>query len=145
MIRAACVNDATSIWHITCESLGYDAALSVVERQLSELANDTHYVTLVYTIDQSDEVVAFIHAERYETLHSSGGWDVINLAVAPAYRGKGIGRRLLAAFEEEARGRGGRFVRLNSRMERKGAHAFYEHVGYAGDKVQRHFVKRLDA
>ena len=145
MIRRARVDDAVHIWHITCESLGYDAKLSVVERQLSKLVGDPHYLTLVYVEEESDGVVAFIHAERYETLHSAAGWDVINLAVTPSRQGRGVGRCLLARFEEEARQRDGKYVRLNSRMEREGAHAFYQHVGYVGDKVQRHFVKRLDA
>ena len=38
---------------------------------------------------------------------------------------------------------GADFIRLNSRIEREDAHAFYSRLGYCCDKVQKRFIKYL--
>ena len=143
MIRSMRHEDASAVWDITVQSLGYSCERDVVARQIEKLADDSQYLCLVWVDDASGEVCAFLQAMKYETLHNEGGWDVVNLAVLPSRQGRGIGRELLGAFEEQAARQGGRFVRLNSRMERIGAHAFYEHVGYTSTKVPKHFSKQL--
>ena len=143
MMRNMSVGDAPAVWDITVRSLGYDCEQDVVARQIAKIAADPHYVCLVWTDDTTGEVVAFLQAAAYETLHNEGGWDVINLAVAPERQGEGIGRALLGGFEAQVAAAGGRFVRLNSRLQRTGAHAFYERVGYQSKKVQKHFIKQL--
>lgn len=142
-VRPMRIDDAHAVWGVTTRSLGYACEEDTVARQIEKLVDDPHYLCLVCEDGPSCEVVAFLQAEEYETLHNSGGWNVINLAVAPERQGEGVGRQLLTAFEKVARQRGGTFVRLNSRMERTGAHAFYEHVGYESAKTQRHFSKRI--
>jgi ribosomal protein S18 acetylase RimI-like enzyme len=94
--------------------------------------------------DSNQKVEGFLHACRYETLHRPGGWDVISLAVLPEAQGSGVGTELLTHFEDEARRLGGTYVRLNSRVERTAAHAFYEHRGYLCDKTQKRFIKQFD-
>jgi ribosomal protein S18 acetylase RimI-like enzyme len=49
----------------------------------------------------------------------------------------------LRGFEELVKGRGATYVRLNSRVERTSAHAFYERQGYVSDKQQKRFIKAL--
>ena len=36
-------------------------------------------------------------------------------------------------------------MRLNSGIDRTGAHAFYRHLGYIDQKKQLRFIKQLDA
>ena len=96
----------------------------------------------VWTGDD-DQPQAFIHAQRYRTLHDAGGFNVIALAVLPTSQGKGLGRELLTTFERYAKEKGAAYLRLNSRVERAGAHAFYEHLGYTCNKVQKYFKKVL--
>lgn len=48
---------------------------------------------------------------------------------------------LLAVGEEWARSVGAVAVRLVSGESRKGAHAFYQNLGYQGNKLQRNFKK----
>ena len=48
---------------------------------------------------------------------------------------------MLQGLEEEAKRRGYAFIRLNSAEYRTEAHAFYEHVGYSCDKLQKRFYK----
>ena len=143
MMRRMLSEDAPAVWDITVRSLGYDCVEDVVAGQVAKLVDDPHYLCLVWEDEASGQVVAFLQAEEYETLHNCGGWNVINLAVLPERQGEGIGRELLAAFEECARQRGGMFVRLNSSVSRTKAHAFYERMGYTGDKVQKHFSKEI--
>ncbi len=50
--------------------------------------------------------------------------------VAPAFRGQGVGSRLLVALEAEARRLGYRTVRLDSRRELAEAMALYLRAGY---------------
>lgn len=142
MIRDVRPADAHDVWAIITQSLGYTSGEAVVRRRISYLAEDQRCISLVHE-DADGRVTGFIHALRYDTLHNEGGWDVISLAVLPAYQGEGVGKRLLGALEERVAACGGSFVRLNSRVERVDAHGFYEHVGYECDKLQKHFVKHL--
>lgn len=59
---------------------------------------------------------------------SAGCWGRIGrMAVIPEHRGKGVGRRILAALEEEARRRGLDGILLHAEIAAKG---FYEQAGY---------------
>ena len=144
MIRKMEGTDASAVWQIITRSLGYDCGFETVQRRICELADDSHYLSLVWANEDSGQVEGFLHACRYETLHRSGGWDVISLAVMPEAQGTGVGTELLACFEGEARRLGGTYVRLNSRVERTAAHAFYERRGYTCDKTQKRFIKVFD-
>ena len=142
MIREIQTEDAPAIAAIICESLGYETDGETVGAQIATIASDGHYLSLVW-VDDEGTVVGFIHAVEYQTLHRDGGWDVISLAVARARQGEGIGSELLRGFEERIVQRGASYVRLNSRVERSLAHAFYERRGYTSDKLQKRFIKTL--
>lgn len=144
MIREMRLEDAPAVCDIFVVSLGYeDCMVDVVCGQIERLAADPSHIALVWADEETGKVQGFIHAERYDTLHNVGGWNVIALAVAPDAQGRGIGRALLSACEAKAKARGGTFVRLNSSLKRTGAHRFYEQVGYESNKTQKHFIKRL--
>ena len=68
-------------------------------------------------------------------------WSMMGIAVSSACRRQGVGSALLAAGEEWARSMGAVAVRLVSGESRKGAHAFYQSLGYRGNKLQRNFKK----
>jgi GNAT superfamily N-acetyltransferase len=55
---------------------------------------------------------------------------VMSIVVDRACRGQGIGRRLVEASVEQARAWGCDRIELTSRLERSGAHTFYETVGF---------------
>lgn len=143
MIRSIRCEDAPEVHEVITTSLKYPCSVDVVRENIRALADDDHCLSLVCEDDETGQVVGFIHATRYDTLHKRGGWDVISLAVLPSKQNQGYGRKLLEAFEQQVRTRGGLYVRLNSRVERKDAHRFYEHLGYDCDKQQKRFIKQL--
>ncbi|HWP94659.1 MAG TPA: GNAT family N-acetyltransferase [Gammaproteobacteria bacterium] len=53
-----------------------------------------------------------------------------SIAVAPRARGRGVGRRLLAAAERAARGRGCDRLRLEARIDNRAAMRLYRSRGY---------------
>lgn len=68
------------------------------------------------------------------------------LAVAPAYRGQGAGRELVAWLEACARTAGIFSVHLELRESNAAARAFYQSLGYAdGGNVAGYYAGREDA
>ncbi len=57
-------------------------------------------------------------------------WIISNVAVLPAYRGRGIGRRLMEAAIEHARSHGGRQVVLQVRRDNEPAKRLYQSLGF---------------
>jgi len=60
-----------------------------------------------------------------------------NIAVAPAYRRRGLARRLLAALERKGCERGARLVTLEVRRSNEAARALYEDLGYRTVQIRR--------
>lgn len=59
-----------------------------------------------------------------------GRWHIYNLAVAPAYRGRGIARALVEAALEEVRCQGGGWVTLQMEEGNEAARHLYERLGF---------------
>ena len=66
---------------------------------------------------------------------------VESVKVADALRSRGIGARIMAFAEEEARRRGARLLELTSNKVRQAAHRFYERIGFAN--THEGFKKKL--
>jgi GNAT superfamily N-acetyltransferase len=64
--------------------------------------------------------------------------------VAPEWRGRGVGHRLLAAAEEEARRAGCTFLELSVDEDNPGARRLYAGIGYAEDRREIILRKPLD-
>ena len=62
--------------------------------------------------------------------HGPGAFEIVKLTVAPAARGGGLGRRLVAACLEFAAGQGGRQVVLMSNSQLGAALRLYEQLGF---------------
>ncbi len=85
-------------------------------------AHEAHAVLLV-AVDAGGRVLG---TARLHALDAAQG-QIRYMAVADPCRGRGIGRRLLAALEDAARARGLRTLRLNARETVAG---FYRRHGY---------------
>jgi ribosomal protein S18 acetylase RimI-like enzyme len=138
VLRPAAPADATTIAGLAGE-LGYPATAIDVIRRLAALPDHDE----VLVADSGGGVVGWIHCSLARSLLVEPHVQVLGIVVAREWRGRGIGRRLMVAAEDLARRRGVAFVRLRSRVEREGAHAFYEALGYRQTKTQTQFVREL--
>ena len=141
MLRNLLLTDVESLSQINEQALGYSFSTEKTAQQLVKLIQDSHHFFIGFEDVKSHQLLGYVHAEVYQSLYSEPGFNVLALAVLPDQQGKGIGKILLQGLEDEAKRRGYAFIRLNSADYRTEAHAFYEHVGYSSDKLQKRFIK----
>lgn len=70
--------------------------------------------------------------------------DVMTIAVAPAYRGRGLGRRLLDALVVEAVSSGAEALLLEVRADNEAALALYAGAGFERLQVRRRYYQPED-
>ena len=68
------------------------------------------------------------------TFDGRRGW-LHHLAVAPAWQGRGIGRRLVAEVEARLRARGCAKVNLHVEPDNAEVTGFYDRIGYAQHEI----------
>ena len=140
-IREAELADCAAITRLNREELGYDFPEEGAREKLRAcLANPVHKI---FVAESGGEVVGYLHLEDYDVLYFPHMKNVLGIAVSGACRRQGVGRALLAAGEAWAKAGGAAAVRLVSGEGREGAHAFYQSLGYTGNKLQRNFKKLL--
>ena len=91
--------------------------------------------------DGRGQRVGFIHLCDEQDYYGGPCGHVGDVVVAPEARGQGVGKALLAAGEQWARGRGYRLLTLNVFLGNEKARALYEDLGFRPETV-RH-VKEL--
>ncbi|MFC3928081.1 N-acetyltransferase family protein [Streptococcus caprae] len=143
MLRELRDADLEQIRDINEFSLGYPTSLELAQRQFAKLSQDSQHILIGYADEKTDQLLGYVHAQVYENLYSDAGLNVLALAVHPEAQGRGIGKQLMARLENVVREQGYEFIRLNSGAHRLEAHAFYENIGYDGDKTQKRFMKYL--
>lgn len=81
-------------------------------------------------VEETDSVIGYICFGQ--TPLTEGTWDIYWIAVADTWRGRGVGRALVAHAEGEIRHGGGRMVLVetSSKPEYHTARMFYGHRGY---------------
>ena len=142
MFREINTADAPEVAEICKSALGYDINVESVKRQIAKLTNDKkQHIIIGYEDQHTRKIIGFVHAQMYESFYSDLGLNILGLAVNPNFQGSGIGRKLMNKLEDYAVDNNISFIRLNSAMKREEAHKFYEHIGYACDKVQKRFIK----
>lgn len=77
----------------------------------------------------------------YDVIYAPHMKNIMGIAVSSNFRKMGIGKALLDSVEHWARDTGASGVRLVSGATRTGAHEFYHHCGYSGDKKQINLKK----
>ena len=128
-IRDAVSTDADAMARL-CSQLRYPTESSDMPRRLARLSSDPNARAMVAT--QGDNVVGLITVHLRNTInHEAPIGQITLLVVDEAIRSRGAGRALVAAAENWARSRGTRRITVTTALERSGAHAFYEKVGYS--------------
>jgi GNAT superfamily N-acetyltransferase len=138
-IRAATTSDCDAIAALAGQ-LGYPATPADVERRLAALPSGDE----VFVAESGGRVVGWIHCPLTRSLVIEPHVLIQGIVVDEAWRGHGIGRRLMAQAEAYARRQGVGFVRLRSGSQRQAAHAFYEALGYRRTKTQVVLVRDVE-
>ena len=140
-IRPARLDDAGAIAALTTQ-LGYPVDAQTQSRRLAPvLASDRDEVLVA--VDAADRPIGWIHVQGRLFLEGDDQAQIAGLVVGEGHRSAGIGAALLAAAEAWAAARDLRSMRVMSRVQRTGAHRFYERHGYAVAKTSLVFDRRL--
>ncbi len=138
-IRKAMMADAQAIQTLNKNDLGYDYPLTEVKKKLDFiLASDQDFI---FVAEINQEVVGYIHLRRYELTYAPSLMDIMGIAVSKDYRRQGVGTALLEHSETWAKSYDVKGIRLVSSETRIDAHAFYQRLGYTGNKKQINFKK----
>jgi GNAT superfamily N-acetyltransferase len=139
--RPAQTEDAERI-ALLCHQLGYPTSREEVARRLRQILQKEHHA--LYVAEPSDgRVVGWVHVYVRPLVVAELQAEIGGLVVEQSYHRYGIGRLLMLQAEAWARGQGCRTVLLRSSVIRKGAHAFYERIGYDNIKTSLTFRKIL--
>lgn len=138
-IRQCEIMDAKAIYELNIREMGYDYPMDKTEEKLKQLLKSDRDKIFVALIGHT--VVGYVHANDYDVIYAPHLKNIMGIAVSSDFKKRGVGRALLSAIEDWARKDGAGGVRLVSGMARTGAHEFYRHCGYGGDKQQINFNK----
>lgn len=141
LLRSARLSDAAEIAELSGQ-LGYPASGDEMSARLARLLPDPDYsIAVVEGADGS--LLGWIGAEYRILLELGEEIEIVGLVVRQGTRRAGVGKALLAAAEEWARGRGLDAIRVRSNVARPDSHPFYERMGYALVKTQHCYRKGL--
>jgi len=136
-IRLASAADVGRI-AVLCQQLGYPASQEQVQRRLHQIQQDESHA--VYVAEQSDgHIVGWVHVYVCQLVVTDPQTEIGGLVVDEGYHRRGVGRLLMEQAERWAREKGCWAVHLRSNIVRKGAHVFYERIGYSNVKTSRVF------
>ena len=150
-VRAMASGDAGEVAAL-CEQLGYDATAAQVTHRLGLLQERGDCAVYVAESEEEDalgdgngeeRVVGWVQVHGRVLLVVEPSAEIGGLVVERRWRGRGIGRRLLAAAEEWARGRGYDDVRVEAQTVRESAQAFFERHGYTREATAHVFSKEM--
>jgi GNAT superfamily N-acetyltransferase len=138
-IRPAEAADAAALASLMGE-LGYETRTSEMEMRLEFILGDPRYQTFVAVSDGKIRgmIGSFCH---YSYEHNDPSGRILALVVSKTVRGRGVGRQLISAAENDFAQRNVRRLAVYTRLTRQEAHQFYEKLGYERNGLR--FVKDL--
>jgi GNAT superfamily N-acetyltransferase len=134
LIRAAAPGDAPRIAALLGQ-LGYPAVAAEVLARLTRVEGCGYAAALV--AERDGVVIGLATGHLLPSIHATplAAW-LTTLVVDQQFTGTGVGRALTGAIEGWAESHGAVRLSVTSGLHRDGAHAFYEHVGYARTGVR---------
>ena len=123
------------------DTLGYDAAPDAIAERLAAVLERPDHIALA--AEAKGALLGFLHAFERRCLEKPASLVVQAIAVSPNAQGLGLGKLLMAEAEKRARDRDLAGVSLSSRIDRSGAHTFYERLGYARTATSHFFAKEM--
>jgi GNAT superfamily N-acetyltransferase len=142
-VRRAQASDAEALGELYRALVPGDRNIRVDPAHLAALETDSFNQIWVVELDSAICGTAFLTLCRDPMYGDQPFGTLENIIVLESARGKGAGRALMAQLERAARdGRCTKLMLLSS-SARHQAHAFFEHLGYDGQR-KRGFVKYLN-
>ena len=138
-IREATIADADEIYILNRDEMGYEFPVEQTKEKLIKLLSNSS--DKIFVAVAENKVVGYVHANDYDVIYAPHMKNIMGIAVSKDYKRNGIGVALLQSVENWAKQTGASGVRLVSGESRTGAHEFYRHCGYAGEKKQINFKK----
>jgi len=129
VVRDAASNDGDALARL-CTQLGYPADSEMMPARLARLSADPNARAFV-AIDGGDVIGLVTVHVRHTMNHEAPIAQITLLVVDQAVRTRGAGRALVEAVERWARTQGVHRIAVTTALDRAGAHAFYERIGYA--------------
>jgi ribosomal protein S18 acetylase RimI-like enzyme len=131
-LRRATPSDAAAIRDLT--RAAYAKWVTVVGREPGPMNAD-------YDLAVRDNIIDLLHVDGelaglIEMYPESDHLHIQNVAVSPAFQGRGYGRALLAYAEEVARSRGFAEVRLSTNERFTDSLRLYKRFGYRVDRTE---------
>ncbi|QPC85358.1 GNAT family N-acetyltransferase [Mesorhizobium sp. NBSH29] len=83
-----------------------------------------------------------LHFPSFSTWFGKPGVYVQDLFIAPEFRGRGVGEKLLQRLAADTREAGGEYLRLSVHANNSAAQRFYERAGLSWSKDERIFAAR---
>lgn len=105
------------------------------------ILQDTHNSLLIARDER--QILGFVQIVKSMQLGLEPYYEVAELLIKEAERGKGIGKRLLARAEAFAIEHNVYETKLCSQVHRSRAHVFYENNGYEFCKISQFYEKNL--
>ena len=141
IIKEATQNDYLGILTLSRQELGYELEEEIAKTQMEKILTRADHKIWVAVV--SDQIIGYIHAQECDVVYARPMVNILGLAVAKAYQGMGIGRRLLSEAENWGKEKKAFAISLSSAMKRMEAHGFYRHCGFEEIKEQKKFHKML--
>jgi len=129
VVREATEDDAEALARLSAQ-LGYPADPASMPGRLTRLASDRN--ARAFVASDGERVVGMTTIHLRDTLnHAAPIAQITLLVVDETIRSRGAGRTLVETAEAWAHSRGATRVTVTTALQRAGAHAFYERLGYA--------------
>jgi GNAT superfamily N-acetyltransferase len=128
IVRKPTIDDAEALARLATQ-LGYPAGAASMPDRLTRLDSDPN--ARAFVVSDGEQVVGMTTIHLRDTLnHPTPIAQITLLVVDEMVRSRGAGRALVEAAERWARTRGAKRVAVTTALDRTGAHAFYERLGY---------------
>jgi GNAT superfamily N-acetyltransferase len=129
LVRESTVDDAEALARLSTQ-LGYPADAASMPERVTRLAGDRN--ARAFVASEGERIVGMTTIHLRHTLnHAAPIAQITLLVVDETIRSRGAGRALVEAAEEWAKSRGAKRVAVTTALDRAGAHAFYERLGYS--------------
>ena len=138
--RQAKPEDVPTMVELACQ-LGYSIEPEEFAERLAAYDGSEDHVALVTVKD--GRVVGFANGGKRLDLVYPATVELESLVITEGALSRGVGKALLAEFEQWAKQSGATYVKLGSRDSRADAHRFYLREGYEFEKVHHIYRKRL--